>query len=140
MLTKSLIAAAAVATTLALGSATSAQADPNVNFSFGIGVGVPGGDFSDNGPDPFFQPGYPHHRFHHRHWNQWADFPPPPRPVSYGISCGTGRDILRSQGFRNVQAYDCTAPVYGYQAWKRGDIYRVNVNFRGQIVAVDPIY
>jgi hypothetical protein len=141
MFVKSILATAAIATTLALGAATSAQADPNVNFSFGVGFGYPVYDAGypsyDEGPDPFFEPRFrPRHRRHH----DWNDFPPPPPRVTYGINCGQGRNILRQHGFHNVQAYRCQGPVYGYQAWKQGEFYRVSVNFRGQVVSVDPAY
>lgn len=145
MFAKSIFAAAAIASTLAIGSATSAQADPHVNFSFGIGVAAPlfDGGYQDYGQDPYYQPHF-RHRHHHHDWNDYGDQayapPPPPPPMNYGISCSGGRNILRQNGFRDVQAYDCQGPVYGYQAWKRGEIYRVSVNFRGQVLSVDPIY
>ena len=143
MFVKSIFAAAAIAATVALGSATSAQADPNVNFSFGIGVPFYGSGYDSGygyGPDPYYQPHFRHHRHHYQDWNDYADLPPPPPPVAYGISCSTGRNILRQNGFRDVQAYDCQGPVYGYQAWKRGEMFRVAVNFRGQVVSVNPVY
>lgn len=142
MFAKSIFAAFAIAATVALGSATSAQADPHVNFSFNVGV-----PFYDSGygQDSYYQPEFRHHRHHHQDWqnqdwNDYADLPPPPPPVAYGISCSTGRNIVRQHGFRNVQAFDCQGPNYGYQAWKYGEIFRVSVNFRGQITSVNPAY
>lgn len=141
MFAKSVFAAAAIAAAVALGSATSAQADPHINFSFGVGVPFYGSGYdSGYGPDPYYQPHFRHHRHHYQDWNDYADLPPPPPPVAYGISCSTGRNILRQNGFRDVQAYDCQGPVYGYQAWKRGEMFRVAVNFRGQVVSVNPVY
>ncbi len=139
---KSILATTAIAATVALGAASQAKADPRFNLSFGIGIPVYDGGYQNDGPDPYFQPHF-RHRHHHHDWNDDGDqayAPPPPPPMNYGISCSTGRNILRQNGFRDVQAYDCQGPVYGYQAWKRGEIYRVSVNFRGQVLSVDPIY
>jgi hypothetical protein len=140
MFVKSILAAAAIVSTVALGTATSAQADPNVNFSFGVGFGMPVYDagYQDQFEDPYFGRRFHHRRHFHHGWNDFADVPPP--PVHYGISCGNGREILRQRGFRNVQAYSCQGPTYGYQAWKRGEFFRVAVNFRGQIVSVQPAF
>jgi len=144
---KSLIAAAALATTVALGTAAPAQADPQIGFSFGITSGGFAPGFGpgygheprpmygmmesgfDGGPDPFF---FQHHHRHHG-WGYAA-------PVSYGISCGTGVNVVRANGFRGVQPVNCAAPVYSYQAWKHGDMFRVSVTTSGRIVAVNPLY
>ncbi len=149
--TKSLIAAAAIASTVALGAAAPAQADPQIGFSFGITSGGfapgfgPGFDHGfdhgrrpmfgmmdsgfEGGPDPFF---FQHHHRHHG-WGYAA-------PISYGISCGTGVNVVRANGFRGVQPVNCAAPVYSYQAWKRGEVFNVSVNTAGRIVAVNPLY
>jgi hypothetical protein len=137
MFAKSLIAAAAVASTVALGTAAPANADPH--FGFSIGFGTPGygfvdpgygfGDSGFGGPDPFF------YRHHHRH-HGWGY----PAPVSYGMSCGMGANVVRANGFNGVHPVDCSAPVFGYEAWKRGGLYRVGVSMSGRIVAVNPVY
>jgi len=140
MFAKSLLAAAAVASTVALGTASSAKADPHISIGLGFGFGgyVPG--YYDSGfgePDPYW--GGPHwdgpfHR-HHFHDHGWD------RPVvSYGLSCGAAGNVLRAAGFHGVQAVDCARPVYGYEAWKRGELFRVSVNTAGRIVEVSPIY
>ncbi len=140
---RSLIAAAALATTVALGTAVPVQADPQIGFSFGITSGDYAPGFAhearpmygmmesgfDGGPDPFF---FQHHHRHHG-WGYAA-------PVSYGISCGTGVNVVRANGFRGVQPVNCAAPVYSYQAWKHGDMFRVSVTTSGRIVAVNPLY
>jgi hypothetical protein len=132
MIMKSVFAAAAIAGAVALGSAGSAQADPHV--SVGIGFGDGGWDggpgFYDGGYGDGYGDGYGWRR-HHRRWED---------PAPYRISCAQGRNIVASSGFRGVYANDCSAPVYRYTAWKRGEQFRVAVSVRGRIVAVNPIY
>jgi len=119
MIAKSLIAAAAVAVSLtALAPVQQAQAKTNLNFNIGIGVG--GGDFY-----PGYGGGYGAY--------------PVYEPYYGGISCKKGRKIVDWSGFHNVQAYDCSAPVYQYRAWKNGDKYRVRVNMNGNIIGVKKI-
>ena len=60
--------------------------------------------------------------------------------MHYGVSCGGGRDIVRSAGFRHVTAYDCSAPTYGYKAWRDGDLFKVKVSYNGRIISVRPIW
>ena len=143
MLFKSIIAAAAIAATAALGTATTAHADPTVGFS--IGFGFADGGFMPppprhfGGPDPFWDGGF-HRRHRHFGWdNAYAE--PYAAPVmNYGLSCSSAGNVVRAAGFRGVQATDCSRPVYGYEAWKRGELFRVNVSMAGRIVAVEPIY
>jgi hypothetical protein len=124
MLTKTVFAAAAIATVVTF-AATSAKADVNVDFGIGLGY-----------PDYGYQEDYvPRRHRHHRDWND--NYPP---VINYGISCGTGRNVVRNAGFRNVSAYDCSAPTYGYNAWRHGDLFKVKVNYRGQIVSAYPVY
>jgi hypothetical protein len=126
MFTKALLAAAAVASVVTLAS-TSAKADVNVDFGIGLGGFYPAYDYGYDGPH------FPrHHRRHH-----WNDYPP---VINYGISCGAGRNVVRNAGFRNVSAYDCSAPTFGYNAWRHGDLFKVKVNYRGQITAAYPVY
>ncbi|MDE2385154.1 MAG: hypothetical protein KGO53_11100 [Alphaproteobacteria bacterium] len=139
MFAKSLLAAALVSVS-ALAAAPAAQADPSIGFSFGITS--PGYGFYDGGYDGYDGYGYDgapypyylHHRHHHHH--DWGY----PGPVSYGLSCGAASAVVRAHGFRGVHAVDCSAPVYGYEAWKHGELFRVGVSTRGAIVAVDPLY
>jgi hypothetical protein len=136
MLKKSLIVAAAVATVVTLASG-SAKADSDIFF--GIGFGSPG--------------------FHHPHGGYFPP-PPPPEPVFWGddygyrphhrprfettyysrVSCSGGANILRRAGFRGVEADDCSAPTYSYQAWRHGEQFDIQVSSRGRIISVDPAY
>jgi hypothetical protein len=135
MVIKSLLAAAAISGAVALGSAGAAQADPNVSIGFGFDLGAPAYDSWDGG-DGYYDSGYQgdapwRYRHHHRHWEDQAP---------YQISCAQGRNIVASAGFHGVSAYGCQAPVYRYIAWKHGEQFRIAVNFRGNIVAVNPVY
>ena len=123
MFTKSLIAAAAIASVVSFASAP-AQAETNVDFNIGLG-------FGGFGPDYGYEGDYPYHGFHGY---------PRPRPSHYGVSCGGGREVVRSAGFRRVTAFDCSAPTYGYKAWRDGDLYRVKVSYTGRIISVRPIW
>ncbi len=155
MLFKSTIAAAAIAATAVLGTVTAAHADPQVGVSIGIGFGNLGGYEPDQQyyPDHQYYSGdleqhyiydgedrfgdYPfHHRYRHYGWQQ--DYSAP--VVHYGLSCASARNVVRAAGFRGARATNCSRPVYTYQAWKRGEIYRVSVNVTGRIVSVRPIY
>lgn len=137
MFTKSLIAAAAIASVVSFASAP-AQAETNVDFNVGFGFGDFGPGYGGGGYGPDYgggygmdggYPGYGHHGHH-----------PRPRPLEYGVSCGGGRDIVREAGFRHVTAYDCSAPTYGYKAWRDGDLYKVKVSYNGRIISVRPIW
>jgi hypothetical protein len=138
MLKKSLIAAAALATVVTLAS-TSAKADSDVFF--GIGFGNPGfhhprgGYFPPPAPvysvDPFdgdygYRPYPRRHRFVDTYVSR--------------VSCDGGANILRRAGFRGVEADDCSAPTYSYQAWRHGEQFDIQVSSRGQIISVDPAY
>ena len=156
MLFKTAIAAAAIAATAALSTATTAHADPSVGVSIGFGFGdfMPEPHRHFGGPDPFWDERFHREhrrfgwepdpfsgeRFHHerRHFGWEPDYPAP--VVSYGLSCSAASNVVRGAGFHGVQATDCSRPVYGYEAWKRGELYRVNVSMAGRIVAVEPIY
>ena len=60
-------------------------------------------------------------------------------PYYGGISCNKGRKIVNWSGFHNVNAFDCSAPVYQYKAWKNGHKYRVKVGMYGNIIGVKKI-
>lgn len=144
---KTLLATAAIAATVAVANTAPASADPNVQFSFGIGT--PGYD----GQDYWRQ----HHR---RHWDNggygfgdgygqgYGDGQGYGYGVTYApryapadrLSCGGARDVVRAHGFNGVRPVDCSAPVYGFRAWKHGDMFRVSVSTSGRIVGVNPIY
>jgi hypothetical protein len=55
------------------------------------------------------------------------------------LSCRGGKNVLRDAGFRDVEAYDCSAPTFGYSAWKHGDLFKVRVTSSGDIVSVRQI-
>ena len=157
---KTTIAVAAIAATAALSTATAAHADPSVGVSIGFGFGdfMPEPRRHFEGPDPFWDYRFHHEHRHfggpdafwdgrfeddrfrheHRHFGWAPDYPAP--VMSYGLSCSSAGNVVRAAGFRGVQATDCSRPVYGYEAWKRGELYRVNVSMAGRIVAVEPIY
>lgn len=120
MISKSLIAAAAVATGLVAAiPAEQAQAKPH--FDIHIGVGAPGYyPGYGYGGYPVVDPGYGY-------------------GGGYGISCNKGRKIVKWNGFYNVKPVDCSAPVYQYNAWKSGMPYRVRVSTSGHIIKVKPL-
>ena len=125
MFKKSLIAAAALATVCAF-AAVPAKAETNVDFNIGLGFGDFGPDY---GPGYGFDDDFPGYGYHH----------PRPRP-RYRVSCGEGRNVVREAGFRHVTAYDCSAPTYGYKAWRHGDLFKVKVSYNGRIISVRPIW
>ena len=120
MITKSLIAAAAVAASLtALAPVQQAQA--KTNFDINIGVGLGGGGF---------YPGY----------GYGGGYYPVMDPYYGGISCNKGRKIVAWSGFHNVNAIDCSKPVYQYHAWKNGHKFRVKVGMNGNIFGVKKLF
>jgi hypothetical protein len=131
--TKSLVAAAAVAGIIAVAAPA---AEAKTNWDINIGIGVPADDIYPVYREDRVYPVRPtaegrHHR-RPRHVEVFDDF---------GISCGEGRRLVRSAGFRNVSAFDCDGRSYGYTAWRRGGMYRVQVDaLRGRIVGARPTY
>jgi hypothetical protein len=122
MITKSLIAAAAVAASLtAFAPVQQAQAKVNVDINLGLGGGFyPGygyGGGYGGGYYPVIDPYY-----------------------GGGISCHKGKNIVKWSGFHNVNAFDCSAPVYQYMAWKFGHKYKVKVSMGGNIIGVKKIF
>ena len=119
MITKSLIAAAAVAVSLtALAPVQQAQAKVHVDINLGLGGG--------------FYPGYD--------YGYGGGYYPVVDPYYSGISCNKGRKIVDWSGFNNVHAYDCSAPVYQYKAWKNGHKYNVKVSMNGNIIGVKKLF
>ena len=139
MLKKSLIAVAALATVATLASG-SAKADSDIFFGIGFGGGPGfhhphGGYFPPPAPvyseDPFAGD-YGYRPYHRRHRFEDTYFS--------GVSCSGGANILRRAGFRGVEADDCSAPTYSYQAWRHGEQFDIQVSSRGRIMSVDPAY
>ena len=56
------------------------------------------------------------------------------------FSCYKGKNIVKWSGFNNVHAFDCSAPVYQYKAWKFGHAYKVKVSLNGNIIGVKQIF
>ena len=120
MITKSLIAAAAVAVSLtALAPVQQAQADDfdiHVNLG-GFGGGYGGGyGYGDGYGYPVYQ------------------------PIYGGISCHKGKQIVKWSGFHNVNAFDCSKPVYQYMAWKNGHKFKFKVSMAGNIIYKKKIF
>jgi hypothetical protein len=118
MFVKTLITAAAFAASLALLAAPQASAKTVIDIDVGLGLGGFGGYYG-GGYDPYYpvvDPGF-----------------------GGGVSCNKGRKIVKWAGFKNVTPFDCSAPVYGYKAWKWGNPYKVRVNWQGDIVSVKPL-
>ncbi|CAN5475742.1 hypothetical protein BH10PSE7_BH10PSE7_14930 [soil metagenome] len=115
MFAKTLIAASAIAATLAVAAPiTQAEAKTHVNLNIGFGIGGFGPGYGYGGYDGgYYEPAY-----------------------NPGISCMKGAKIVKWSGFHNVNAVDCSAPVYKYNARKNGDWYRVRVNMYGNIIGV----
>jgi hypothetical protein len=117
MITKSLIAVAAVAASLtAAAPAQQAQAKVHVDINLGLGGG--------------FYPGYGYPGY----------YPVIDPYYGGGISCNKGRKIVNWSGFHNANPFDCGAPVYQYMAWKNGHKYRVKVGMSGNIFGVKKIF
>jgi hypothetical protein len=122
MIAKSLIAAAAVAASLtALAPVQQAQAKIHVDLNVGVGGFYPGYGY-----------GYG--------YGYGGGYYPVIDPYYSGISCNKGRKIVDWSGFNNVHAFDCSAPVYGYKAWKNGHKYNVRVNMSGNIIGVKKLF
>ena len=124
MITKSLIAAAAVAASLtALAPVQQAQAKVHVDLNVGLGLG--GGFYPGYGYGGGYGAGY---------------YPVVDPYYGGGISCNKGRKIVNWSGFHNANAFDCSAPVYQYMAWKNGHKYKVKVGMSGDIIGVKKVF
>lgn len=116
MITKSLIAAAAVAASVAA-FAPAQQAQAKTNIDIGIGFGFGG-----------YYPGYDY------------GYAPVYHPHYSAISCHRGKKIVRWHGYNNVNPVDCSLPGYKYTGWKWGHKYLVRVNGGGNITGVQRIF
>ncbi len=137
MIAKSLIAAAALAGSVLAVASTEASA--KTNWDIHIGLGAPLYDVPVYDEPVYVAPSYSYdyyepaprrfreHRYVSRSYS------------NYGISCNSGRRMLRSEGFHDVEAYDCSAPTYGYSAWRDGGLFKVRLNLNGDIISVRQI-
>jgi len=118
MITKSLIAAAAIAASVtAFAPAQQAQAKTNIDIGIGFGFGG-------------YYPGY----------GYGYGYAPVYDPYPGAISCHKGKKIVRWSGYNNVQPVDCSLPGYKYTGWKWGHKYLVRVNGGGNITGVQMIF
>ena len=115
MITKSLIAAAAVAVSLtALAPVQQAQAKTNFDIDVHLGGGLG------------FYPGY----------YGGGYYPVYDEPIYAGKSCWQVKHKLKMMNFKHVQPYDCSAPTYRFTAKKNGNHVKVKTNVWGNILAV----
>lgn len=114
MITKSLIAAAAVAVSLtALAPVQQAQAKVNVDINLGVNGFYPGHGYGyGGGYYPVYEPNYG------------------------GKSCWQVKQKLKMMNFKHVQPFDCSAPTYRFTAKKNGNHVKVKTNVWGNILAV----
>ena len=115
MITKSLIAAAAVAVSLtALAPVQQAQAKVNIDFNI-VTPGIYGGYGYGGG---YYQPIYDEPYY------------------GGGKSCWQVKHQLKMMNFKKVQPFDCSAPTYRFSAKKNGNYVTVKTNVWGNILAV----
>jgi hypothetical protein len=131
MIAKSLIAAAAVAGSALAFAAPEASA--KTNWDIQIGLGLPVYEERYYEPRYVYEEPAPVYRYRHRPRVEYV------YEEDHGISCKAGKRVVRSAGFRDVQAYDCSAPTYGYSAWRHGDLFKVRLNSEGDIISVRQI-
>ncbi len=122
---KSLITASAIAT--AAVALAPAEASAKTNWDIHLGLGIPAYPVYEE-PAYVYRPAPVYRR--QRVYVEDYDY------VDREMSCRSGKQIVRDAGFRGVDAYDCSAPTYGYTAWKHGDYFKVRVNYSGDIVSV----
>ncbi len=149
MIAKSLIAAAAVAGSALSFAAADASAKTNWDIQIGLGGFLPTYELPVYAAPVYRPPVYVEHDYVYDYDYEYDPVPPrryrPRRAqvhVNYddhGISCKRGKRVVRSAGFNDVEAYDCSAPTYGYSAWKHGDLFKVRLNTEGDIVSVRQI-
>jgi hypothetical protein len=123
---KSLIAATAIAASAV--ALSTVEASAKTNWDIHIGLGAPLYPVYEE-PVYIERPVHvyrPYREYRHVEYDY----------VDRQMSCRYGKQVVRDAGFRGVEAYDCSAPTYGYTAWKRGSTFKVRVNYDGEIVSV----
>ena len=145
MIAKSLIAAAAIAGSALAFAPVEASAKTNWDIHIGLGSFLPSYEVYD--APIYFEP-RPVYRAPRYIYEYEDDYGYEVRPrhrnfvrsyQNHGSACKNGKNVLRSAGFRNVEAYDCSAPTYGYSGWKHGGFYKVRLNSEGDIISVRQI-
>jgi hypothetical protein len=140
MITKTLIAAAAVAV---LAAGISAPANAKVHVDLFVGGYNPGYNPGYYEPSyPVYDGGYDGgYRPRHHHNENYDNYDPEPVYQSYGISCEEGRDQVRESGFYKVRALSCDGKRYTYKGRRDGTKYIIKVSRRnGDIVSVQEVY
>jgi hypothetical protein len=132
MFAKSVIAAAAIAVSAV--ALVSADANAKTNWDIHLGLGLPAFPIYEE-PVYIERPAYVHRRHHYQPRVEYRYVEPRYSYSDSAMSCRYGKEILRDAGFDGVDAYDCSAPTYGYTAWKRGGYYKVRVDYSGEIVS-----
>jgi hypothetical protein len=123
MFIKSIVSAAVVSAGLVFASGA---ADAKTNIDIGIGIGVPA--------YPGYYEDYPGYGYYYE-----------PRPPVYAYPrrqslCSAIARNLRNNGYRHVQAQDCSGRRFSYVGWSRGHRYLITVSSRsGQVISRRPI-
>jgi hypothetical protein len=138
---KSLALAGLAAAGLAL---SIGAADAKTRLHIGVGVGDDcayyGNCYYDNGGDGVgygyygggTDDGYDYRRRHRSSYDYDEDYG--------GLSCWQARRIVRNQGFRRVQAQDCSGRRYTFTGWSQGEPFRIKVSAQsGRIISVRPL-
>ncbi len=113
MLTKSMIAIAAIAVAVTALPAGNAEAKSNVDINIGIGLGGYIGPGYGYGGYGYYRPAYDDH---------------------YGMSCSGARKVVKWHGFHKIRSLDCSAPTYRFSGWKGGNRYKIKVSSSGEIL------
>jgi hypothetical protein len=136
MFAKSLVAAAAVAASAI--AFVPAEANAKTHWDVHIGVGVPAYPIYE-GPAYVYEPAYPVYRPRYHYYEPTYTYEAPRYRYVERSYCGEGARAVRDAGFRGVDAYDCSGPIFGYTAYRHGDLFKVRVNDSGDIVSVRQI-
>jgi hypothetical protein len=134
---KTLAVAALAAAGLALGAGA---ADAKTRLYFGVGIGDGCGYYDENcyipSPGPGYYGGYDqdtgiYRRFRPRYHDDY----------DYGrLSCGEARRLVRRQGFRHIEARDCSGSRYRFTGWRRGTPFSIRISARsGRIISINPL-
>ena len=117
MFAKSLLAAAAIAASTVALAPVEANAKTHVDVFLGVGGFAPRYDGYYAREYEVVRPRY----------RSYRHAEPIYRDTYYsreGLSCGRAARTVRSAGFHEINAYDCSAPTYGYTAWRHGEKFR----------------